>query len=63
LATELIVQPIIVLPQLQVRRLSGAVEVCWPASATDFQLEAAAGLASPLNWLPVEEEAIEQEDN
>jgi hypothetical protein len=58
LATELLVQPRPP-PRLDIRWQGGLVELSWPAPATGFALEAAAGLVSEPVWVPVDEPPVE----
>jgi hypothetical protein len=60
LAIEFVARPLIELPELKIRRLSGQVEISWLASARDFQIEYAISLAPPIAWAPLAEDVIEQ---
>ena len=54
LATELVVQPIIELPELRIGRNGQTVRLTWPAAASGFVLEYAFDLSPGAEWFPVE---------
>jgi len=54
LATELVVQPIIQLPELRIERINHTVRLTWPASAPGFVLEYSFNISPGTEWFPVE---------
>lgn len=59
LATELVAQPVIQLPELRISRTNHAIRLSWPASADGFELQYAFDLSPGAEWFPVEVEPVE----